>query len=98
MKNSTRKVVILDNVSSPYIHQAIIVLNDLSAGNESKAVSDAEKIVNEYLKRHANEEDDIKIYSKSSGVRRKKKKFSFLKLMLSAIIAAVVCAAVLKLL
>ena len=28
MKNSTRKVVILDNITSPYIQQAIIVVNE----------------------------------------------------------------------
>lgn len=52
MKNSARKVVILDNITSPYIQQAIIVLNEYTTVNESKVICDAERIVNEYLKRN----------------------------------------------
>jgi len=52
VKNSTRKVVILDNITSPYIQQAIIVLNEKAVLSESKVISDAERIVNEYLKRN----------------------------------------------
>lgn len=49
MKNFTRKVVILENLTSPYIHQAIIVLNDYSPANETKVIKDAEKVVSQYL-------------------------------------------------
>lgn len=69
MKNSTHKVVILENLTSPYIHQAIIVLNDYDPSKENKVISDAERIVNEYLERTKHDENDIKIYN---GARRKK--------------------------
>ncbi|MBP3360281.1 MAG: hypothetical protein J6N52_05470 [Clostridia bacterium] len=69
MKNSTRKVVILENLTSPYIHQAIIVLNDYDPSKENKVICDAERIVNEYLEKTRYDENDIKIYS---GTRQKK--------------------------
>lgn len=52
MKNSTRKVVILENITSPYIQQAIIVLNEYAAVKESKVIYDAERIVDEYLRKN----------------------------------------------
>ena len=96
MKNSTHKVVILENVSSPYIHQAIIVLNDMASGRESKAVNDAEKIVDDYLRRSFSEKEDNKIYSGCNN-KPKRRKHLFLKLIAAAGIAGIVCAAVLRL-
>ena len=49
MKDILKKVVILDNLSSPYVHQAIIVMRDYNPKLESKAVIEAERIVNAYL-------------------------------------------------
>lgn len=51
MKELTKKVVILNNFSSPYISQAIIVLRDYNPSLDSKAVADAEVIVGKYIER-----------------------------------------------
>lgn len=51
MKELTKKVIILNNFSSPYVSQAIIVLRDYNPGLESKAVADAEIIVSKYIER-----------------------------------------------
>ena len=73
MKNTTKKVVILDNITSPYIHQAIIVLNDYNPSMESKIITDAEKIVNEYLSKTDFTEKDTKIYYNNSSLKKKKR-------------------------
>lgn len=57
MKDVTRKVVILDNLASPYVHQAIIVMRDYNPKLDSYAVAEAERIVTAYL-------DDVKIRKK----------------------------------
>ena len=49
MKNLSKQVVILDNLSSPYIHQAIIILNNYSPEKHEKIIVEAEKIVSEYF-------------------------------------------------
>ena len=49
MKDLTKKVVILENLASPYVHQAILVMRDYNPKLESKAVIEAERIVNAYL-------------------------------------------------
>ncbi len=49
MKDVMKKVVILDNLASPYVHQAIIVMRDYDPKLESLAVMEAERIVNAYL-------------------------------------------------
>lgn len=78
MKNSTRKVVILDNITSPYIQQAIIVLNEKAILSESKVISDAERIVNEYLKRNGySYNDTTKIYESRKN-KKNKRFFGFL--------------------
>ena len=71
MKNSTHKVVILENLTSPYIHQAIIVLKNYEPINESKVIFEAEKIVDDYLRKTRKTDNDIKIYERRA---RKKKK------------------------
>jgi len=79
VKNTTKKVVILENITSPYIHQAIIVLNDYNPSKESKIITDAEKIVNDYLEKNLLSEEDIKIYSnKSAGKKTKKKRYGII--------------------
>lgn len=50
MQNCTRKIVILDEIKSPYIEQAIFILKDASLSGDA-AVREAERIVGEYLKR-----------------------------------------------
>ncbi|MBQ3425991.1 MAG: hypothetical protein IJH37_02470 [Clostridia bacterium] len=69
MKDTTKKVVILDNLSSPYVHQAIIVMREFDPRLESRAVTDAERIVGAYL-------DNMKLNSgneRSRAARYRKK-------------------------
>ena len=47
--NNTKQVVILDNFSSPYICQAILILKDNAFAPEERVIEDAEKIVSEFL-------------------------------------------------
>ena len=49
MKNNTRKIVVLDRLNSARIEQAIFILRDAHDISESDAVSEAERIVNNYL-------------------------------------------------
>ena len=49
MNNNTRKIVVLNNLKSPKIEQAIFILRDDTDCTESDAVSEAEKIVRMYL-------------------------------------------------
>lgn len=49
--NCNREVVILKNVKSDYIEEAILILKDGSAKDRGKALKEAEKIVFEYGKR-----------------------------------------------
>ena len=62
MKDTTKRVVILENLSSPYVHQAIIVMREFDPRLESRAVTDAERIVGAYL-------DNMKLNSKKNAVR-----------------------------
>lgn len=71
MKDLTKKVVILENLASPYVHQAIIVMRDYNPRLESKAVLEAERIVNAYL-------DNMKLKSGRDKKRPVRKKYSFL--------------------
>lgn len=49
MKNIKKQVVIVDNCSSPYIYQAILILNDSAPSSDEKIIEDAEKIVSNFL-------------------------------------------------
>lgn len=51
MKELIKKVVILNNFSSPYVSQAIIILKDYNPKLESRAIADAETIVSRYIER-----------------------------------------------
>ena len=50
MSNNTRKIVVLNNIDSPRIEQAIFILRDEVTVSENDAVSEAQKIVDNYLK------------------------------------------------
>lgn len=50
MSNNTRKIVVLSKLNSPRIEQAIFILRDEVEISESDAVSEAQKIVDNYLK------------------------------------------------
>ena len=49
MNNNTRKIVVLNNLKSQRIEQAIFILRDESNSSEADAVSEAERIVDAYL-------------------------------------------------
>lgn len=50
MKNNTRKIVVLDRLNSPNIEQAIFILRDDSNPAPSDALSEAQRIVDSYMK------------------------------------------------
>lgn len=79
MKELTKKVVILNNFSSPYISQAIIVLKDYNPRLEGRAIADAEMIVSRYIER----------MTKNGQPAKAVRKGKFLKVFLFAAIAAV---------
>lgn len=90
MKDITKKVVILDNLASPYVHQAIIVMRDYNPKLESKAVIEAERIVNTYL-------DNMKIKNGQSNKYSVRKKHSFLIYFLISALSAFLTFVILKL-
>lgn len=49
MKNLSKQAVILDNLSSPYIDQAIIILKSNPIGQQDKIIEEAERIVASYF-------------------------------------------------
>lgn len=49
MKNNTKKIVVLDRLNSARIEQAIFILRDANDITESDAVSEAERIVKNFL-------------------------------------------------
>ena len=49
MKNLTKQAVILDNLSSPYICQAILILKGQPDGQQEKIIAEAEEIVAKYF-------------------------------------------------
>lgn len=51
MKDLSKQVVILDNIPSEYIHQAIIILKSYPPGQHEKIIAEAEKIVSSYFDR-----------------------------------------------
>ena len=60
MKDITKKVVILNNLSSPHICEAILVLKDYDPRLEGKIISEAEKIVSDYIDRTKKKEQVVK--------------------------------------
>ncbi len=87
MKDLTKKVVILKNLSSPYVHQAIIVMRDYNPKLETKAVLEAERIVNAYL-------DNMKLKSGRASKRNVRKRNSVLLYVGIALLSALLTAAV----
>ena len=60
MKNLKKKVMILNNLTSPYVSEAIIILKDYDPKFDTKAILDAERIVNDYLNKK-NERSDMTV-------------------------------------
>lgn len=65
MKNLSKQVVILDNLSSPYIYQAIIILKNNPVGQHDKIIKEAEKIVSSYFDRKPPADHDIQSKNKA---------------------------------
>ena len=82
MKELTKKVVILNNFSSPYVSQAIIILKDYNPKLESRAIADAETIVSRYIERIQKNGQPTK------AVR------SILKILICLILIASICFAI----
>lgn len=53
MKNTTHRVVILKNINSTLIAQAILILKDQSEASETRVMQEAEKIVEKYMQHSA---------------------------------------------
>lgn len=86
MKDTMKKVVILDNLSSPYVHQAIIVMRDYDPKLESRAVIEAERIVSAYL-------ENMKL-STEHPIPQRKHKSKYAAIAACAIVCAAAAAAV----
>lgn len=72
MKSSSKKAIILNNLTSPYIYQAIVILTENGVKNENTALKEAEKIVSEYIsKQKKDESEDILLYSRPVKSARK---------------------------
>lgn len=85
MKELTKKVVILNNFSSPYVSEAIVVLKDYNPKLEGKAIADAEMIVSRYIER---------IEKNGQSLRTVRKKSKLTKFIIGTIIAALIVAAI----
>ncbi len=90
MKDLTKKVVILENLASPYVHQAIIVMRDYNPKLEAKAVIEAERIVNAYL-------SDMKLKSGEGKKRPVRRKRSYLMYLAVSAVSVLVSVLVMKL-
>ena len=53
MKDLSKHVVILDNIPSPYIYQAIIILKKYPPDRHEKIIEEAEKIVSSYFENNS---------------------------------------------
>ena len=85
MKDLTKKVVILENLASPYVHQAIIVMRDYNPKLEAKAVIEAERIVDAYL-------SDMKLESgenRKRPIRRKRSYLAYLAVSAISVLCSV---------
>lgn len=85
MKELTKKVVILNNFSSPYVSQAIIVLKDYNPKLENHAIADAEMIVSKYIE---------KIQKNGQPTKAVRKKGKFVKILIGIILSFSICFAI----
>ncbi len=102
MKNTAKKAVILNNFSSPYISEAIIILRDYRPELEGKIITDAEKIVSAYIEKQERNREKEQFAIQTRGVsgtpyykkhgQRKAIRVIITLLISAAIIGAVICA------
>ena len=77
MKNTTRRVLILKNVNSEIIEQAILILKDSAPDGDSRLIREAEKIVEKYMDK------------RTQKVREEKKPTPALVLSLGAVLTGI---------
>ena len=103
MKNTAKKAVVLNNFSSPYISEAIIILKDYNPELEGKIISDAEQIVSAYIEKQERNKGKELFASQVRGFgvieykksrQHKAVRVIVTVLIIAAIIAAAVYAAV----
>lgn len=82
MKDVTKKVVILNNFSSPYISEAIIVLKNYNPKLEGHIIDEAECVVREYLNKTEKER-------RNPTARKKSHRSNKPHITVSAIITAI---------
>ncbi|MCC8160275.1 MAG: hypothetical protein LIO53_02990 [Oscillospiraceae bacterium] len=75
----------MNNFSSPYVSQAIIVLKDYNPKLEGKAIADAEMIVSKYIER---------IEKTGQPAKAVRKKGKFVKIAIGIALIAIMCIAV----
>lgn len=60
MKNTTCRVVILENVNSNLIEQTILILKNSAKDEDSQLIREAEKIVEKYMGKKKKEREEKK--------------------------------------
>ena len=85
MKELTKKVIILNNFSSPYVSQAIVVLKYYNPKLESKAIADAEAIVGRYIE---------KMQKNRQPARTARKRKRLAKIIVCLAISIILCAVI----
>jgi hypothetical protein len=79
MKNTTHRVVILKNVNSDIISQAILILKNSDGFSESSVLAEAERVVEKYMNDNTTFSD------------KKKGKFMISFLGMSVLIFSLIC-------
>lgn len=83
MTNNTKKVIILNKLSSPFVSEAIIILKDGVSLPQSSVVAEAESIVRNYMIRTAKNGQSFKKNARLCSVKT--------TLILCAFSAALTC-------
>ncbi len=98
MKNTAKKAVVLNNFSSPYISEAIIILKDYRPELEGKVISDAEKIVSAYIEKQERnrEKEQFTAQNRGAGIVQYKKhgQSNTVRVIITVLIIAAIAAAV----
>ncbi len=96
MKDITKKVVILNNFSSPYISEAIIVLREYNPKLEGRIIDEAEKIVADYIDSHTiktltkeNKKERLQKLTAHKVRQKKRPHFTLSAIILIAILTAI---------
>ena len=97
MINNTKRAIILKNLPSANISEAIIFLNDHTNTPHSQIVEEAQKIISDYIKdcRFNNDvsyvlENDVCIYNRKSIQKNKKRTHKRTRAVILSLITAVI--------